>query len=219
MSDSLRSHGLQHPKISCPSPTHGAYSNWCPLIWWRHPTIPSSVAPLSSCPQFFRASGSFPKSQLFTSGGQSIRVSASASILPMNIQDCFPSGLTCLISFVVQGTLKRLLQNHSSKSMHCSLLELQMGTVMAYHRTPHRRAISRTPTTVNVGKNVEKGQPPCTVDGNVNWNSHYGEKYGDSLKKKLGINQPYDPTIPLLGMFPEETTSDKDACTAVFYLQ
>ena len=97
--------------------------------------------------------------------------------------------------------------------------ELQMGTVMGYHHTPHRRAISRTPTTANVGKNVEKGQPPCTVDGNVNWNSHYGEKYGDSLKNKLGINWPYDPTIPLLGMFPEETTSDKDACTAVFYLQ
>ena len=85
--DSLRPHGLQHARPPCPSPTPGAYSNSCPLSWWCHPTISSSVIPFSSCPQSFPASGSFPMNQLFISGGQSIGVSASASVLPMNIQD------------------------------------------------------------------------------------------------------------------------------------
>ena len=83
----LRPHGLQHARPPCPSPTPGVYSNSCPLSWWCHPTISSSVIPFSSHLQSFPASGSFPMSQLFTSGGQSIRVSASASVLPMNTQD------------------------------------------------------------------------------------------------------------------------------------
>ena len=82
----------------CPSPTPSTCSNSCPLIWWCHPTISSSVVPLSSCLQSFPASGSFPMSQFFTSGGQSIGVSASSSVLPMNIQDWFSLGLTGLIS-------------------------------------------------------------------------------------------------------------------------
>ena len=94
MSNSLRPHGLQHPKLPCPSPTPGACSNSCPSSQWCHPTISSSVVPFSSYLQFFPASGSFPISQFFTSGGQSIGVSASASVLPMNIQDWFPLGLT-----------------------------------------------------------------------------------------------------------------------------
>ena len=92
MSDSLQPHGLQHTRPPCPSPTPGVYSNSCPLSWWCHPTISSSVIPFSSCPQSFPASGSFPISQLFASGGQNIGVSASASILPVNIQDWFPLG-------------------------------------------------------------------------------------------------------------------------------
>ena len=100
VSDSLRSHGLQHARLPCPSPTPGVYSNSCPLSQWCHPTISSSVTPFSSCPQFFPASGSFPVSQLFASGGQSIGVSALASVLPMNIQDWFPLGLTGLISLL-----------------------------------------------------------------------------------------------------------------------
>ena len=92
MSNSLRPHGLQHPKLPCPSPTPGACSNWCPLSRWCHPTISSSVVPFS-CPQSFAASGSFPVSQLFTSGGPSIGTSASASVLPMNIQGWFSLGL------------------------------------------------------------------------------------------------------------------------------
>ena len=89
MSDSLRPHGLQHAKPPCPSPTP-VYSNSRPLSQWCHPTISSSVVPFSSHPQSFPASGSFPMSQFFTSGGQSIGVSASSSVLPINIQDWFP---------------------------------------------------------------------------------------------------------------------------------
>ena len=98
MSDSLWPHGLQHARPPCPSPTSGAYSNSCPSRWWCHPIISSSVVPFSSHLQSFPASGSFPMSQFFASGGQSTGVSASASILPMNIQDWFPLGWTCWIS-------------------------------------------------------------------------------------------------------------------------
>ena len=98
MSGSLPPQGLQHARPPCPSPTPVVYSDSCPLSQWCHPTTSSSVAPFSSCLQFFPASRSFPVSQLFTSGGQSIGVSASASVLPMNIQDWFPLGWTCWIS-------------------------------------------------------------------------------------------------------------------------
>ena len=89
MSDSLQSHGLQHARLSCPSPSPGACSNSCPSSRWCHSTISSSVIPFSSCLQPFPASWSFLMSRLFASGGQSIGVSASASVLPMNIQDWF----------------------------------------------------------------------------------------------------------------------------------
>ena len=94
VSNSLWHHGLQHARPPCPSPTPGAYSNSCPLSWWCHPTISSSVIPFSSRHQSFPALGSFQMSQLFASGGQSIGVSASTSVLPMNIQDSFPLGMT-----------------------------------------------------------------------------------------------------------------------------
>ena len=97
MSDSLRPHGLQHARLPCLSPSPGASSNLCSLSWWCHPTIPPSVAPHSSCLQSFPASGSFLMSWLFASGGQSIGALASASVLPMNIQDWFPLELTGLI--------------------------------------------------------------------------------------------------------------------------
>ena len=98
MSDSLWSHGLKPTRPPCPSPTPGVYSNSCPLSRWCYPNISSSVVPFSFCLQFFPASGSFQMSQLFASGGQSSRVSASTSVLPMNIQDCFPLGCTGWIS-------------------------------------------------------------------------------------------------------------------------
>ena len=103
MSDSLRPHGPQHTRLPCPSPSPGACSNSCPLSRWCHPTISSSVVPLSSCLLSFKAPGSFPVSWLFPSGGQSIGLSASASILPMNFQGWFPLGLTGLISLLSKG--------------------------------------------------------------------------------------------------------------------
>ena len=95
VSDSLQPHGLQHARLPWPSPTPRACFNSCPLNWWCHPTISSSVIPFSPHLQSFPASGSFPMSQFFTSGGQSIGVSASASVLPMNTQDWFSLGWTC----------------------------------------------------------------------------------------------------------------------------
>ena len=108
LSDSLQPQGLQHTRLPCPSPILGACSNTCPLSRWCHPTISSSVIPFSSCSQAFPASGSFPMSQLFASGGQSIGVSASA--LTMNIQDWFPLRLTSLISLQCKG-LSRVFSN------------------------------------------------------------------------------------------------------------
>ena len=121
MSDSLRPHGLQHARPPCPSPAPGAYSKSCPLSQWCHPTISSSFIPFSSCLQSFPASGSFPMSQSFASGDQNIGVSASASVLPVNIQDWFPLGWTGWISLQSKG-LSIPLQYHSSKAsiLQCS---------------------------------------------------------------------------------------------------
>ena len=110
MSNSLQPHGLQHARPPCPSPTPGVYSNSCPLNQWCHPTISSSVVPFSSYPQSFRASESLQMSQLFTSGGQSIEVSASTSFLPMNIHDWSPLGWTGWISLLSKG-LSRVFSN------------------------------------------------------------------------------------------------------------
>jgi len=109
MSDSLWPHGLQHIRFPCPSPSPGACSNSCPLCQRCHPTTSPSVIPFSSCLQSFPASGSF-LSQFFTSGGQSIEVSASAPVLPMNIQDWFPLELTGWISLQSKG-LSRVFSN------------------------------------------------------------------------------------------------------------
>ena len=111
MSDSLWPHGLHNGRIPCPSPTPRAYSNSCPSSQWCHPTISSSVTPFSSCLQSFPASGFFPMSQFFTSHGQSIGASASASVLSMNIQDWLPLAMTGWISLQCTG-----LQHHSSKA-------------------------------------------------------------------------------------------------------
>ena len=110
VSDSSQPHGLQHVRPPCLLPTPGNCSNSYPSSWWCHPTISSSVIPFSSCLQSFPASGSFTRKQFFASGGQSIRASASASGLPMNIQDWFPLGLTDLISLQSKG-LSRVLSN------------------------------------------------------------------------------------------------------------
>ena len=110
MSDSLWPHGLQHTRPPCPSPTPGVYSNSCPLNQWCHPTISFSAVPFSSRLQSFPASGSFQMSQLFISGGKSIGVSASTSVLPMNIQVWFPLKWTGWISLQSKG-LSRVFSN------------------------------------------------------------------------------------------------------------
>ena len=123
VSDSLQPRGLQYAKFPCPSPSPRAYSNSCPSSQWCYPTISSSVVPFSSCLQSFSASGSFPMSQFFPSGGQSIGVSASAPVLPMNVQDWFPLGWTSLIS-LQSKELSRVFSNTTRFThqhwCHCS---------------------------------------------------------------------------------------------------
>ena len=122
MSDSLQPHGLQHARLPCLSPAPRAFSNSCPSSQWCHPIISSPVVPFSSCLQSFPASGSFLMSQFLASGGQSIGASASASVLPKNIQVLISIRMNWLDLLAVQGTLKSLLQHHSSKAsvLQCS---------------------------------------------------------------------------------------------------
>ena len=135
---------LQHTRLLCPSSPPGVCLNSCPLSWWRHSTISSSVIPFFSCPQSFPESGSFPMSWLFASGGQSIGVSASASVLPVNIQGWFPWGLTVLIPLQSKG-LSRVFSSTtvqkyqffdpslwSNSHIHTQLLE----TVLALFHEP-----------------------------------------------------------------------------------
>ena len=119
MSDSLRPHGLQHIRLPSPSPTSGPCSNSCPLSQWCHPTISYSVVPFSSCLQSFPASGFFPVSHFFTSGGQSV---GSLSISPSNEYSGLISFMVDWFDLAVQGTLKSLLQHHNSKAsvLRCS---------------------------------------------------------------------------------------------------
>ena len=127
MSDSLRPHGLHYSMLPCPSPIPRAYSNSGPLSQWCHPTISSSVVPISSSLQSFPASGFFPRNQFFASGGQSIGLSAPASVFPMNNQEFRMDWLDLL---AVQGTLKSLLQHHSSKAsilQHSAFFILQLS--------------------------------------------------------------------------------------------
>ena len=136
LSDSLWPCGLQHTRLPCPSLSPGACSNSCPFTWWCHqsshplsPCLQSSPA-FSSCLQSFPASGSFPVSWLFASGSQSTWISASALVLPVNIQGWFPLGLTSLISLLSKG-LKSLLQHHSSNNS--SALSLIYGPTLTIH--------------------------------------------------------------------------------------
>ena len=146
-SNSLRPHGLQHARPPCPSSTPRACSDSCPLSQWCHPTISSSVVPVSSCPQSFPAPGSFPMSHIFTSGGQSIGVWASASVLPMNILDWFPLGWTSWISLQSKGLWRvfsnTTVQKHqffgaqpslwSNSHVHTWLLEKTIALTMFFN--------------------------------------------------------------------------------------
>ena len=125
ISNSLRPHEPQHARPPCPSPTPGVYPNSCPLSWWCHPIISSLGVPFSFCPESFPASGSFPMSQLFASGGQSTGVSASTSVLPMNTQDWFPLRWTGWISLQSKGLARvfsnTIVQKHQLFSTQLSL--------------------------------------------------------------------------------------------------
>ena len=129
ISNSLWSHGLHHTRPPCPSPTPRGYSNSYPLSRWCHPTISSSVVPFSSCPQSFPSSGSFQMSEFFASGGQSIGVLASASVLPINIQDWSPLGWIGWISLQSKG-LARVFSNTTVQKhqFFCAQLSSQFNS-------------------------------------------------------------------------------------------
>ena len=132
MSDSLQPYGLHHTRPPCPSPTPGVCSNSCPSSQWCHPTISSSVVPFSSHLQSFPASGSFPMSQFFATGGQSIGVSAT-SVLPMNIQDWFPLGWIDWISLQSKG-LSRVFSNTKFKSINSLVLSFLYSPTLTFMR-------------------------------------------------------------------------------------
>ena len=134
VSDSLWSHGLQHGRPPCPSPSPGVFPSSCPLNWWCHPTILSVVALVSCCLQFFPASGIFPMSRLFASGSQSTGASASASVLPMSIRGWFPLGLNGLIFLLSKG-LSRVFSSTSLKASvlwHCFLYGPTLTSIRGY---------------------------------------------------------------------------------------
>ena len=144
MSDSSWPHGLQHTRLPCPSPTPRACSNSCPLSLWCHPTISSFAIPFSSCLQSFPAPGSFPMSQFFESGGRSIGVSASASVLPMNIQDWFPLGWTGLISLQLKPWSYTLINSIlPSPLLHLYLLQL----AAIANKAPYLRSLTQSEFT------------------------------------------------------------------------
>ena len=135
VSDFLWPHELQHARPPCPSPAPGVHPNSCALSWWCHPTFSSSVIPFSSCPQSFPASGSFQMSKFFASGGQSIRVSASASVLLMNIQDWFPLGWTGWISLQSKG-LSRVFSNTTVQKHQFFTAQLYLWSDSHIHTWP-----------------------------------------------------------------------------------
>ena len=129
MFDFLRLQELQYTRLPCPSLSLGICSNSCPSSWWCHPTILSSIIPFSSFLQSFPAAGSFPRGEFFASGGQSIDISASASVLPTNVQDWFPLGLTGWITLQSKG-LSRVFSSTTVQSINSSALSFLYGPTL-----------------------------------------------------------------------------------------
>ena len=148
VSDSSWPHGLQHTRSPCPSPTLRIYSNSCPLSWWCHQTISSYVIPFFSCLQSFPTSGSFQMSQFFPAGGQSLGGSASASVLPMNIQDWFPLGWTVWISLKSKG-LSRVFSNTTVQKHQIFGAELSLYPTLTSHMTTGKAIALTRRTFVN----------------------------------------------------------------------
>ena len=140
MSDSLRPHGLQHARPPCPSPPPGVHPNPCPLSRWCHPTISSSMVPFSSRLQSFPASGSFQMSQLFAPGGESIGVSASASVLPMNTQGWSPLGWTGWMSLQSKG-LSRVFSNTTVQKHQFFSAQLSLYSNSHIHRNIYTEVV------------------------------------------------------------------------------
>ena len=179
MSNSWQPHEPQYVRPPYPSPTPRVYPNSCPLSWWCHPmrwdAISCSVVPFSSCLQFFPASGSFPMSQLFTSGGQNIGASASASVLPMNIQGWFPLGLTGLISLQSKG-LPRVFSN-TTVQKHQSFGTI--ANVDIYHLVSLCRASQVVPVVKNLPASAGDVGDMGSVPGS--WRSPGGGGHGNLL--------------------------------------
>ena len=169
VSNSLQPHGLQHTRLlPCPSPTPGAYSNSCPLSQWCHPTISSSVVPFSSHLQSFLASGSFQMNQFFASGGQSIGVSASTSVLPMNIQDWSPLGWTGWISLQSKG-LSRVFSNTTVQKLsflYTQLLRPSLsfrGCPFCQNHMARWRFCTHQATAAFVGETGQRGKETLSL--------------------------------------------------------
>ena len=150
MSDFLQPHGLQHSRLPCPSLSPRVCSNSCPLSQWCHPTVSSSVVPFSSCLQSSPDLGSFQMSQLFASVGQSIGVSASTSVLPMNIQHWFPLGWTGWISLQFKG-LSMVFSNTTVQKHQFFGIQLSSQSNSHIHTWPQEKPIALTRQTF-VGK-------------------------------------------------------------------
>ena len=150
MSDSLQPHGLQHARPPCPSPTPRVYPNSCPSSWWCRPTISSSVIPFSSSLQSFPTSGSLPMSQLFASGGQSIGVSSSTSVPPMNTQDWSPLRWTGWISLQSKG-LSRVFSNTTLQKHQFFSAQLSSQSTSHIHTWLLEKTIALVRSTL-VGK-------------------------------------------------------------------
>ena len=165
MHDSLQPHGLQHARPPCPSPTPRVYSNSCPLSQWYHPTTSSSVVHFSYHLQSFTASGSSQISQLFTSGSQSIEVSASASVLPINIQDWFPLGWSSLISLQSKGLSRVFSINFLALSfLYCPCLTSIRDYWLIYKRKTTTVLTSQKVVGIQWVHTIEVC---CTVNGNI----------------------------------------------------
>ena len=169
VSNSLQPHGLQHARLPCPSPTPGACTNSCPYSRWCHQTISSSVISFSSCLKSFPASGSFPMSQLFTSGGQIIEVSALKSICPSKEYSGLISfRIEWLDLLAVQRTLKSLLQQHSSKAsiLQCSAFFIVQLSMNNYNCS---KTNSDTQLVRNTEMNIQISAAGSYLQGIINW--------------------------------------------------
>ena len=161
----LRPHGLQHARLSCPSPTPRVHSNSCPLSRWCHPTLSSSVVPFSFHLQSFPASGSFPMSQLFTSVGQSIGVSASTSVLPMNTQDWSPLGWTGWISLQSKG-LSRVFSNTTAQKHQFSGAQLSLKSNSHVHTRLLEKTLESTLTAWRSNQSfLKEVSLECSLEG------------------------------------------------------